>query len=60
MRYEGRNTYEEREKQLAKQLSLGNEFSLGREGPKRLRSSGAQAVTLVETEDEVEGVSEGS
>ena len=42
-------------------LSLGNEFSFGREGPKRLRSSGAQVVslTLVETEDEVEGISEG-
>ena len=40
-------------------LSSGNEFSFGREGPKKLRSSGAQVVTLVETEDEIEGVSEG-
>ena len=32
-------------------LSLGNEFSFGREGPKTLRLSGAQVVslTLVET-----------
>ena len=40
-------------------LSLGNKFSFGREGPKRLGSSGAQVVTLAETEDEVEEVWEG-